>query len=103
MAAFDHLVISADTLGEGGAWVEEVLGVPTEPGGQHDLMATHNRLLRLGEHTSVRVPEAARDLVGAARGLSCIALITWSILTPITLRSCQCCPHRARPGRHGAA
>ena len=49
MAAFDHLVISARSLGEGAAWVEGVLGVPIEPGGQHDLMATHNRLLRLGE------------------------------------------------------
>ena len=49
MAAFDHLVISARALGEGAAWVEGVLGVPIEPGGQHELMATHNRLLRLGE------------------------------------------------------
>jgi len=48
MPALDHLVVSAATLAEGVASVEELLGVPTEPGGRHPLMATHNRLLRLG-------------------------------------------------------
>jgi hypothetical protein len=49
MAAVDHLVVSAATLDEGAAWVEDFLGVPTAPGGRHPLMATHNRLLRLGD------------------------------------------------------
>jgi hypothetical protein len=45
---FDHLVIAARTLPEGVAWVESLLGVPMGPGGRHDLMGTHNRLLSLG-------------------------------------------------------
>jgi len=45
---FDHLVVAAASLGEGVAWVESRLGVPMGPGGNHDLMGTHNRLLSLG-------------------------------------------------------
>ncbi len=45
----DHLAISAATLAEGVAWVEALLGVPMEGGGHHPLMATHNRLLGLGD------------------------------------------------------
>ena len=45
--AVDHLVIGAASLGEGVAWCESVLGVTPGPGGQHPLMGTHNRLLRL--------------------------------------------------------
>lgn len=41
----DHLVVAADTLDEGAAWCESVLGVAPQPGGQHPLMGTHNRLL----------------------------------------------------------
>ena len=45
---FDHLVIAARTLDEGVAWVERRLGVEAGPGGKHDVMGTHNRLLSLG-------------------------------------------------------
>lgn len=48
MLAIDHLVIAARTLDEGAAWVRERLGVDPVPGGRHDLMGTHNRLLALG-------------------------------------------------------
>lgn len=48
MAALDHLVVCAAALEAGAAWIGDLLGVPTEPGGRHPLMATHNRLLRLG-------------------------------------------------------
>ncbi len=44
----DHLVVSATTLEDGAAQVEEALGVKLQPGGRHDLMGTHNRLLGLG-------------------------------------------------------
>ena len=47
--AFDHIAISARTLDEGVAWVEQALGVKMAGGGQHPLMATHNRLLGLGD------------------------------------------------------
>ncbi|MEZ5796254.1 MAG: VOC family protein [Paracoccaceae bacterium] len=46
---FDHLAISAETLEAGVAAVEAALGVPLAGGGQHDHMATHNRLLGLGD------------------------------------------------------
>ena len=45
---FDHLVVAARNLAEGVAWVESRLGVPMGPGGKHELMGTHNRLLSLG-------------------------------------------------------
>ena len=44
----DHLVVRARTLEEGAAWVEAALGVPPGPGGRHEAMGTHNRLLSLG-------------------------------------------------------
>lgn len=49
MLTFDHIAISARTLEEGVEWVESALGVKLAGGGQHPLMATHNRLLGLGD------------------------------------------------------
>lgn len=49
MLALDHLAVSARTLAEGVDWVEAALGVPLSGGGQHPHMATHNRLLGLGD------------------------------------------------------
>jgi hypothetical protein len=45
--ALDHLVIMASTLAQGLAWCEATLGVTPGPGGEHPLMGTHNRLMRL--------------------------------------------------------
>ena len=55
----DHLVVTCATLFEGAAWLEEVLGVPTQPGGHHPRMGTHNRLLSLGpdEYLEVIAPD----------------------------------------------
>jgi len=44
----DHLVVAAANLEAGRAYVEELLGAATEPGGRHEAMGSHNRLLRLG-------------------------------------------------------
>ena len=49
MLSFDHIAISAKTLDEGVAWVESALGVKLAGGGKHPLMASHNRLLGLGD------------------------------------------------------
>lgn len=49
MLRFDHIAISAETLADGVAMVEERLGVSLAGGGQHPHMATHNRLLGLGD------------------------------------------------------
>lgn len=49
MLLFDHLAVAALSLDEGVAVVEAALGVPLAGGGQHPHMATHNRLLGLGD------------------------------------------------------
>jgi hypothetical protein len=46
-ARIDHLVVLAPSLAEGAAWCERTLGVAPGPGGEHPLMGTHNRLLRV--------------------------------------------------------
>ncbi|MEM6775870.1 MAG: VOC family protein [Pseudomonadota bacterium] len=55
--------MTARTLEEGMAFVEERLGVRLETGGRHAAMGTHNRLLGLGESLYLEVlaidPEAA--------------------------------------------
>lgn len=43
----DHLVVVAPSLEEGERWCERTLGLKPGPGGQHVLMGTHNRLLRI--------------------------------------------------------
>lgn len=45
--SLDHLVIIAPDLASGVAWCEATLGVTPGPGGEHPLMGTHNRLLRI--------------------------------------------------------
>jgi hypothetical protein len=45
----DHLVIAAQTLEEGAAWLEARTGVRAQAGGKHALMSTHNLLARLNE------------------------------------------------------
>lgn len=49
MLRLDHLAVVAGDLAEGVAAVEAALGVTLSPGGQHPHMATHNRLLGLGD------------------------------------------------------
>ena len=46
---FDHIAVSAQTLTEGVAAVQDALGVTLAQGGAHPHMATHNRLLGLGD------------------------------------------------------
>ena len=43
----DHLVVAAHTLDRGVQWCEATLGVTPRAGGEHPLMGTHNRLLRI--------------------------------------------------------
>lgn len=49
MFELDHLAVSANSLADGVAAVEQALGVPLAGGGEHPLMGTHNRLLGLGD------------------------------------------------------
>lgn len=48
MAELDHLVVAAADLEQGSDYLQQLLGVRPSPGGKHDLMGTHNRLLNLG-------------------------------------------------------
>jgi hypothetical protein len=48
MLTIDHLAVTAASLKEGVAYVEQALGVDLAEGGRHSAMGTHNRLLSLG-------------------------------------------------------
>ena len=45
----DHLAMAGESLEAATDYVEEALGVPLQPGGQHALFGTHNRLLGLAD------------------------------------------------------
>ncbi|QXL83919.1 VOC family protein [Comamonas sp. NLF-1-9] len=83
----DHLVVTCHSLDAGAAYVAQVLGVAPLAGGEHPRMATHNRLLRLGEscYLEVIAPKPEAPAPGRARwfGLDALppgappALRTW--------------------------
>jgi hypothetical protein len=64
-ARVDHLVVAADSLEEGVAWCEATLGVVPGPGGEHPLMGTHNRLLRIA---TVDYPRAYFEIIAVQPG-----------------------------------
>ena len=51
----DHLVVAAHSLAQGLDHMRGVLGVDLPAGGAHPRMATHNHLLRLGDHMFLEV------------------------------------------------
>ncbi len=59
-AGLDHLVVLASSLAEGVAWCEATLGVTPGPGGEHPLMGTHNRLMRID---TVTFPQAYLEII----------------------------------------
>jgi hypothetical protein len=59
-ARLDHLVVVASSLEAGAAWCERVLGLAPGPGGQHPLMGTHNRLMRVA---TVDYPRAYLEII----------------------------------------
>ncbi|MCG2591627.1 VOC family protein [Ramlibacter sp. XY19] len=66
-ARVDHLVIGAASLEQGVAWAEATLGVTPGPGGEHPLMGTHNRLLRIA---TVDYPRAYLEIIAVQPGQS---------------------------------
>jgi hypothetical protein len=50
----DHLVVAARSLAQGMAWCEATLGVTPAAGGNHPLMGTHNRLLKIASPAYAR-------------------------------------------------
>lgn len=47
-SAIDHLVVGAETLEQGVAFIRELFGVEIPFGGVHTTMGTHNHLMQLG-------------------------------------------------------
>lgn len=47
MLELDHIAVVGETLEAAAAHVEEALGVPLQPGGEHAHFATHNKILGL--------------------------------------------------------
>lgn len=66
-ARVDHLVVAASSLEQGAAWCEAILGVAPGPGGEHPLMGTHNRLLRIA---TVDYPRAYLEIIAVQPGRS---------------------------------
>jgi Glyoxalase-like domain len=64
-AQVDHLVVGAGSLEEGAAWAEATLGVAPGPVGEHPLMGTHNRLLRVA---TVDYPRAYLEIIAVQPG-----------------------------------
>lgn len=54
-ARIDHLVVTSPDLDRGVDWLSAALGEPPGPGGRHDRMGTHNRLLRLQDEVYLEV------------------------------------------------
>lgn len=48
MNCLDHIVIAAQDLQQGADYLRSTLGVDIPPGGKHQTMATHNRVMQLG-------------------------------------------------------
>ena len=64
-ARVDHLVVAAASLEQGAAWCEATLGVVPGPGGEHPLMGTHNRVLRVA---TVDYPRAYFEIIAVQPG-----------------------------------
>ncbi len=51
----DHIVIAAADLDSGADYVNKKLGVDIPPGGRHEMMGTHNRVMSLGNDIYLEV------------------------------------------------
>lgn len=83
-ARIDHLVAAADSLAQGAEWCDRVLGVVPGPGGEHPLMGTHNRLLRVA---TVDHPRTYLEIIARNPEASPIARRRWFDLDDTRLQS----------------
>jgi hypothetical protein len=83
-ARIDHLVVGAASLEEGVAWCEATLGVVPGAGGEHPLMGTHNRLLRVA---TVDYPRAYFEIIAVQPGRSAQRAHRWFDLDTETVRA----------------
>lgn len=65
LARIDHLVVIAHSLEQGAEWCLSTLGVEPVAGGEHPLMGTHNRLLRIA---TVDYPRAYLEVIAVQPG-----------------------------------
>jgi hypothetical protein len=89
-ARVDHLVIAAADLQQGAAWCEATLGVVPGPGGEHPLMGTHNRLLRIA---TVDFPRTYLEIIAIQPGRTPERMHRWFDLDDEAVRD--------RLARHG--
>jgi Glyoxalase-like domain len=82
-ARVDHLIVAASSLEEGTAWCEATLGVVPAAGGEHPLMGTHNRLLRIA---TVDYPRAYFEVIAIQPGREPQRGRRWFDLDDETLR-----------------
>lgn len=82
-ARVDHLVVAAASLEQGVAWCEATLGVVPGPGGEHPLMGTHNRLLRIA---TVDYPRAYFEIIAVQPGKTSQRARRWFDLDDETVR-----------------
>ncbi len=66
MLTLDHIAVACTDLAEGNAWVEELLGVQLQQGGQHARYGTHNTLLGLADGLYLEVIAIDPDAVPEA-------------------------------------
>ena len=83
VACVDHLVVGAASLEQSVAWAEATLGVVPGPGGEHALMATHNRLLRIA---TVDHPRAYLEILAIQPGREPQQARRWFDLDAETVR-----------------
>lgn len=83
VACVDHLVVGAASLEQGVAWAEATLGVVPGPGGEHALMATHNRLLRVA---TVDHPRSYLEILAVQPGRAPRRARRWFDLDDETVR-----------------
>jgi hypothetical protein len=80
----DHLVVAAATLQQGVQWCEATLGVTPGPGGQHPLMGTHNRLLKI---ETPNFPLAYLEIIAIDPGAPPPGRVRWFGLDDPTLQA----------------
>ena len=62
MLNLDHIVISAESLLVGQEFIEDKLGIKADPGGEHPVFGTHNKLISFGD-TYLEIIAVSPELV----------------------------------------
>ena len=99
-------MVAAHTLDQGVQWCEATLGVTPGAGGEHPLMGTHNRLLRIA---TAQYPRAYLEIIAidpAASRPAAVAGSTWTTppcSMPLRSSRASCISSPARPTRQRAS